>query len=79
MKILEKVLYTDHNSQLVLMSLKPGEEIGEEIHGVDQFLRVEQGNGVAILEGNLMILPTAVSSSFRLAPNTMLSMEMTTQ
>lgn len=46
-----KVLYTDHNSQLVLMSLKPGEEIGEEIHGVDQFLRVEQGNGVAILEG----------------------------
>ncbi|HLP43980.1 MAG TPA: cupin domain-containing protein [Candidatus Nanoarchaeia archaeon] len=46
-----KVLYTDHNSQLVLMSLKPGEEIGEEVHGVDQFLRIEQGSGVAIIEG----------------------------
>lgn len=46
-----KVLYTDHNSQLVLMSLKAGEEIGEERHGVDQFLRVEQGTGQAILEG----------------------------
>lgn len=46
-----KVLYTDHNSQLVLMSLKPSEEIGEEVHGVDQFLRVEQGSGRAILEG----------------------------
>lgn len=46
-----KVLYTDNNSQLVLMSLLPGEEIGEEVHGVDQFLRVEQGTGTAILEG----------------------------
>lgn len=46
-----QVLYTDQNSQLVLMSLLPGEEIGEEVHDVDQFLRVERGSGVAILDG----------------------------
>ncbi|OGZ67460.1 MAG: cupin [Candidatus Staskawiczbacteria bacterium RIFCSPHIGHO2_02_FULL_34_9] len=46
-----KVLYTDKNSQLVLMSLEPNEEIGEEVHEVDQFLRIEQGNGKAILDG----------------------------
>lgn len=44
-----KVLYTDKNSQLVLMSLLAGEEIGEEVHDVDQFLRVEHGVGTAIL------------------------------
>lgn len=46
-----KVLYTAKNSQLVLMSLKPGEEIGEEIHALDQFLRVEKGAGKAVLDG----------------------------
>jgi mannose-6-phosphate isomerase-like protein (cupin superfamily) len=46
-----KVLYTDKNSQLVLMSLLPKEEIGEEVHDVDQFLRVEKGTGSAILNG----------------------------
>ena len=46
-----KVLYTTNNSQLVLMSLLPGEDIGEEIHDVDQFLRVEKGSGKAILNG----------------------------
>ncbi len=46
-----KVLYTDKNSQLVLMSLLPNEDIGQEVHDVDQFLRVEQGSGVAILDG----------------------------
>lgn len=44
------VLYTHTNSQLVLMSLRAGEEIGEEIHDVDQFLRVEKGTGVAIID-----------------------------
>jgi len=44
-----EVLYTNKNSQLVLMSLKPGEEIGEEVHNVDQFLRIESGSGEAIL------------------------------
>lgn len=46
-----KVLYTDKNSQLVLMSLLGEEEIGEEVHDVDQFLRVEAGTGEAILNG----------------------------
>ncbi len=60
-----KVLYTDKNSQLVLMSLLAGEEIGEEIHDVDQFLRVEKGTGTAILsdiphdlaDGSVIIVP----------------------
>ncbi len=47
-----KVLYTSKNSQLVLMSLLSGEDIGEEVHKTsDQFLRVEQGTGTAILNG----------------------------
>ena len=46
-----KVLYTAKHSQLVVMSLKPGEDIGEEVHDVDQFLRIEQGKGQAILDG----------------------------
>lgn len=46
-----KVLYTAKNSQLVLMSLKPGEEIGEEVHNLDQFIRIEEGEGKAILDG----------------------------
>lgn len=45
-----QVLYTDKNSQLVLMSLQPGEDIGEEVHDVDQFLRIDQGSGTAILD-----------------------------
>ena len=46
-----KVLYTAPNSQLVVMSLKPGEEIGEEVHKLDQFIRIEKGQGKAILNG----------------------------
>lgn len=46
-----QVLYTDANTQLVLMSLLPGEDIGEEVHDVDQFLRVDQGSGTAVLDG----------------------------
>ncbi len=45
------VLYTAHYSQLVLMSLLPGEEIGAETHGLDQFFRVESGTGKAVLDG----------------------------
>ena len=45
------VLYTASHSQLVLMSLKTGEDIGEEVHDVDQFLRIEQGFGKAIIDG----------------------------
>lgn len=46
-----KVLYTAKNSQLVLMSIQPGEEIGQEVHKLDQFLRVEAGEGKAVLDG----------------------------
>ena len=47
-----RVLYTGKHSQLVLMSIKPGEEIGEETHkNVDQFLRFERGEGKVIIDG----------------------------
>jgi mannose-6-phosphate isomerase-like protein (cupin superfamily) len=46
-----RVLYTAKNCQLVIMSLKPGEEIGMEIHQLDQFFRVEEGTGEAVLDG----------------------------
>lgn len=46
-----RVLYTAKNSQLVLMSLKAGEEIGAEIHELDQFIRVESGKGKAVMNG----------------------------
>lgn len=46
-----KVLYTGVNSQLVLMSLKPGEEVGLEVHPEsDQFVRIEQGRGRCVIE-----------------------------
>jgi mannose-6-phosphate isomerase-like protein (cupin superfamily) len=47
-----RVLYTGKHSQLVLMSLKPLEEIGEETHeDVDQFFRFEEGEGKVIIDG----------------------------
>jgi mannose-6-phosphate isomerase-like protein (cupin superfamily) len=44
-----RVLYTAKHEQLVLMSLRPGEDIGEEVHDLDQFLRIEHGEGVVIM------------------------------
>jgi mannose-6-phosphate isomerase-like protein (cupin superfamily) len=47
-----RVLYTGKHSQLVLMSLKPGEEIGMETHGdIDQFFRFEEGDGKVVIDG----------------------------
>ena len=47
-----RVLYTGHNLQLVLMSLKPGDEIGEEVHeDRDQFFRIEAGDGEIWIDG----------------------------
>ncbi len=47
-----QVLYTGQHAQLVVMSLKVGEDIGIEIHAVtDQFLRVEQGEGKVVMNG----------------------------
>ncbi|MEK7073732.1 MAG: cupin domain-containing protein [Patescibacteria group bacterium] len=46
------VLYTGKHSQLVLMSLKPSEEIGEEVHADnDQFFRFESGMGKVVIDG----------------------------
>jgi mannose-6-phosphate isomerase-like protein (cupin superfamily) len=48
-----RVLYTGKHSQLVLMSLKPGEEIGEEVHShLDQFFRFEEGKGKVTIDKN---------------------------
>lgn len=46
-----RVIFTGPNSQLVLMNLQPGEEIGMEVHNVDQFLRIEKGEGKVVLDG----------------------------
>jgi mannose-6-phosphate isomerase-like protein (cupin superfamily) len=47
-----RVLYTGKNIQLVLMTLKPGEEIGEEVHeDRDQFFRIEEGQGTVYIDG----------------------------
>lgn len=47
-----RVLYTGHNLQLVLMSIEPGEEIGEEVHADrDQFFRIEAGEGEVWIDG----------------------------
>jgi mannose-6-phosphate isomerase-like protein (cupin superfamily) len=46
-----RVLYTAKHCQLVVMALKPKEEIGAETHTLDQFFRVEEGTGEAILDG----------------------------
>lgn len=49
-----RVLYTGHNLQLVLMSIKPGEEIGEEVHDDrDQFFRIEAGEGEISIDGTV--------------------------
>lgn len=61
-----RVLYTGPHAQLVLMSLKPGEEIGEEVHEhLDQFIRIDAGEGLAIIgkrkyplkDGDAIVIP----------------------
>lgn len=51
-----KVLFTAHHSQLVLMSIAVGEDIGEETHHLDQFIRIEAGEGEAFLDGERVAL-----------------------
>lgn len=46
-----RVLYTAKHSQLVVMSIEPNEDIGEEVHHLDQFIRCEAGEGKAVLDG----------------------------
>src|SRR5512140_1357822 len=55
-----RVLYTAKHCQLVVMALKPKEEIGAEVHKLDQFFRVEEGTGEAVLDG----VGTAIRTGF---------------
>ncbi len=55
-----QVLYTAKHCQLVVMTLKAGEEIGSEVHKLDQFFRIEAGSGEAVLDG----VRTAISAGF---------------
>ncbi|HNZ70508.1 MAG TPA: cupin domain-containing protein [Candidatus Dojkabacteria bacterium] len=51
-----KVLFTGSHMQLVVMSLLPGEDIGAEVHNdVDQFFRIEEGEGKVIMDGEEMM------------------------
>jgi len=54
------VLYTAENCQLVLMALKPKEEIEAEVHKLDQFFRIEEGSGEVVLDG----VRTAIRAGF---------------
>jgi mannose-6-phosphate isomerase-like protein (cupin superfamily) len=55
-----QVLYTAKHCQLVVMALKSEEEIGAEVHKLDQFFRVEEGTGEAVLDG----VRTAIRAGF---------------
>lgn len=55
-----RVLYTAKHCQLVVMALQPNEEIGAEVHKLDQFFRVEEGSGEAVLDG----VRTAIRAGF---------------
>ncbi len=68
-----EVLNTTARSQLVVMALLPGEEIGMEVHSdVDQFLRIESGTGIAVLDGkehplkdgSAVVVPAGVEHNF---------------
>lgn len=68
-----QVLYTAKNCQLVLMAIPAREEIGEEVHDVDQFIRVEEGEGQSILDGverdltdgSVVIIPAGVRHNIK--------------
>ena len=62
------VLFTTSNSQLVVMSVAPGDDIGSEVHDLDQFIRFEKGKGKVILgdyekevsDGDAIVVPQGV-------------------
>lgn len=67
-----RVIYTAEGAQLVLMSIDPGVEIGEEIHHLDQFIRIDKGTIHAVIEGtetelhdgDAIIVPRGVKHNF---------------
>lgn len=78
-----RVLFTTGRSQLVLMALKPGEEIGEEVHeGIDQVLAFVEGEGEAVLEGerrpvrsgSVVVVPGGVRHNFIASGNSALKL-----
>jgi mannose-6-phosphate isomerase-like protein (cupin superfamily) len=68
-----RVLYTAKNCQLVLMSLPAASDIGEEVHDVDQFIRIEEGEGQSILDGverdltdgSVIVIPAGVRHNIK--------------
>lgn len=69
-KDFRRVLYTTKHNQLVLMSLKPGEDIGSEVHpDISQFFRIEKGTGQVVLgektidinDGDAAIVPAGTN------------------
>lgn len=62
------VVFTTRKSQVVLMSLRPGEEIGTEVHDGDQILYIVEGEGLVVMEdseqdvekGSIIVVPTGV-------------------
>lgn len=68
-----KVLFTAKHSQLVVMHLNPNEEIGEETHTLDQFIRVEAGSGVTIMDdietsisdGSAIVIPAGTKHNVK--------------
>ena len=68
-----RVLYTTDRSQLVLMAVQPGDEIGEEVHeGIDQVLAFVAGEGEAVVEGesrpvrpgSVVVIPAGTRHNF---------------
>ncbi len=72
-----KVLYTTNNTQLVLMSLKPNEDIGAETHDLDQMITVVEGDGVAVLDdaetpimnGSVVLVPKGTKHNIKNSSN----------
>jgi mannose-6-phosphate isomerase-like protein (cupin superfamily) len=68
-----RVLYTAKHCQLVVMSIPSGEDIGEEVHDGDQFIRVEEGEGQSILDGverdltdgSVVVIPAGVRHNIK--------------
>jgi mannose-6-phosphate isomerase-like protein (cupin superfamily) len=66
------VLFTNEHSQVVLMSIKPGEDIGREVHHVDQILVIIQGHGLAKVAGeehvveahDMIVVPAGAEHNF---------------
>jgi len=68
-----RVLYTAERSQLVVMSIPARDDIGEEIHDVDQFIRIEEGEGQSVLDGverdltdgSVVVIPAGVRHNIK--------------